>query len=181
LRNYDQPLLDINYLWFWSLCPSKKAPSIILSDDLLTVSREPLKGMNPLILTKFPLTKKKNQFQIIVKTLGNWIGIGVGESQLLVENGKTLGTQSKCINSSYFFQNTGIRRIQMYGEKSIDTVKSIESGDIIDIKIDFTTNRIIYFNNGQLQGWITPHKPLIEGILYPCVNFSCEVIFFIYK
>lgn len=29
----------------------------------------------------------------------------------------------------------------MYGEKSIDTVKSIESGDIIDIKIDFTTNR----------------------------------------
>lgn len=61
----------------------------------------------------------------------------------------------------------------MYGEAPSGEVAAINEGDIIDVKVDFDTNLIYYFNNNVEQGVIACTKnKLIEGELYPCVNLS---------
>lgn len=61
----------------------------------------------------------------------------------------------------------------MYGEKGKDDVKPISPGDIIDIKIDFDLNRIYYFHNEYLQGFIAPQKHVLkEGTIYPSVDMA---------
>ncbi len=60
----------------------------------------------------------------------------------------------------------------MFGEASKDDVKAVSVGDVIDVKIDFTANRIYYYNNEELQGFLTPQKKLVEGTIYPSANLA---------
>lgn len=76
-----------------------------------------LKGnKNPVVLATNPLTRQSCQFRIQVVKLGNWIGVGVAEQSITVSGSRTVGTQDHCINSGYFWQNTGINVIKMHGE-----------------------------------------------------------------
>lgn len=149
-------------------------------------------------MTSEPLTKVNNWFRVEIIHLGNWLGIGVGDSSFLLSGSNTLGTQPKTINSSYFWQVTGIKKLQMWGETSTDggffffenknfyfyfyslthfflkiLVSELNTGDIIDVQVDFDANMIFYYNNEALQGVMvcTKHK-LVEGQLWPTVNLS---------
>lgn len=85
-------------------------------------------GHNPAILSEHPLTRERNHFRLEIRKLGNWIGIGffhykissssegVADLEFLIDGGSTLGTQRKGVNSSYFWQSSGIRKIQMFSE-----------------------------------------------------------------
>ncbi len=60
----------------------------------------------------------------------------------------------------------------MYGENTTE-VKEFVVGDVIDVLIDFDSNRIYYFNNELLQGWVACNRSLLlEGKLFTCVNLS---------
>lgn len=61
--------------------------------------------------------------------------MGVCDDKFALSESKTLGTQPGSINAAYFFQNTGINRLQMFGELSVDNAAPINSGDIVDIKV----------------------------------------------
>jgi hypothetical protein len=76
-----------------------------------------LKGnKNPVVLTTNPFNKQCYQFRIQVTKLGSWIGVGVAELTVTLSGSRTVGTQEHCINSGYFWQNTGINVIKMHGE-----------------------------------------------------------------
>jgi hypothetical protein len=52
-------------------------------------------------------------------------------------------------------------------------VLEIREGDMIDVKADFDSNMLYYYNNDVLQGVIACTKnKLLEEQLYPCVNLS---------
>lgn len=63
----------------------------------------------------------------------------------------------------------------MYGENSHDNATPLNTGDFVDVKIDFESNRIFYFRNLQLEGFIAPSQSSFkEGKLYPCVSLGFE-------
>lgn len=45
---------------------------------------------------------------------------GVADISFMLSGSNTLGTQPKAVNSSYFWQVTGIKKLQMWGEVSTD-------------------------------------------------------------
>jgi len=171
LRNHDNKPLSINFRWSWSSSGNRKADCIVTSSDQLYAKREG-KGMNPAVLTKYPFTRKNPHVRLEVAALGNWIGLGLCDSHFVVNNAATLGTQNKGINAAYFYQNTGLHKLQMAGEKSKDGVMPISVGDVIDIVVDFDAQRIYFYNNERLQGYLPSSKVLREGTLYPCANLS---------
>jgi hypothetical protein len=69
--------------------------------------------------------------------LGKWFGVGVCDDKFTLSESKTLGTQPGSVNAAYFFQNTGINRLQMFGELSVDNAAPINCGDIVDVKVFF--------------------------------------------
>jgi hypothetical protein len=144
-----------------------------VSDNQLVISRSQ-RGHNPSIVTTSPLTRQNNHFRTHIRKLGNFIGIGLADiSKFVLEGSKTLGQQQiGAINTAYFWQNTGINKIQMYGEGP-KTVAPLAVGSIIDIQADFTKQRIYYWLNDQLQGYFQCTKfHMEEGKLYPCANLS---------
>jgi hypothetical protein len=82
--------------------------------------------------------------------VGKWVGVGLADESYLISGGTTLGAQVTGLNSSYFWQDTGIRRIQMYGEPKKD-VAAIFAGDIITVVTNFKNQRVYYYKNRELQ------------------------------
>jgi len=168
-RNFEV-MGKIRYEWRWG---TKKAAAIQLKDNNQTAYRVALpKGSNPAVICNWPLTPQNNHFCVEVKAVGEWIGIGVCDNQLSVNNSRIVGTQEKGINSSYFFQRSGIHALHLRGGKSKEHVKPIIAGDILDVVVQFDKNKICYFNNGEFQGKLTSRKPLLPGVLYPCANLA---------
>ncbi len=59
-----------------------------------------------------------------------------------LEGSKTLGTQpGGAINSSYFWQDNGINKIQLQGE-SQKLADLIPTGAVIDVKISFSDQKV---------------------------------------
>jgi hypothetical protein len=175
--NHDLPDLRTDFEFQWS---ARKSAAISVSPDKSFAFRSTGEGLNPAVLGNFPLTRERPNFRVKVMELGRWVGIGVCDGFFQIENGKTLGTQPKCLNSAYFYQISGIYKLQMDGMCK-DDVKPIAVGDIIDVKVDFDTKRVMYFNNGEYQGYCTPANAvlanpasmdLIPGTLYPCVDMA---------
>jgi len=179
VRNNDTPTLNLHqtpfaYHWRWGTVPNRKANAIQVSKDGLNAFRkETPKGMNPAVMCTEPLTRTRSHFRVEVAKLGKWAGVGFCDEKFILNDSKTLGTQTQSVSSAYFYQNTGINRLQMHGEMSIDDAKSYSPGDLIDIKVDFDTNRIYFFHNEKLQGYIAPTQNiLLEGKIFPCVDMS---------
>lgn len=162
------------HMWNWDV--SRRAACIKVNNGGISVYRdnEP-KGMNPSCLAASSLSKDRPHFRVIIRRLGKWLGIGVCDAQFVLNDNKTLGSQQKCLNTAYFYQNTGIHRLQMGGEASIDDAESFQINDIIDIKVDFDKNRIYYFHNTRLQGYLTPSAFVFkEGKVFPCVSMAID-------
>jgi hypothetical protein len=159
--------------WTWDTHPSKRSDAIYVSDDRLTISRPFTGGSNPAVMATEPLTKENCSFRVRINKLGKWAGIGVADAKFSINGGNTLGTQTgNTINSAYFWQNSGIRKIQMTSE-SHKEVAPININDVIGVKIDFDQQKILYWLNDQFQGSITSKKrKLKEGKLFPCANIS---------
>jgi len=162
----------------WSTAECHKAFPISISSKGFTASRAIKAGHNPSVRASFPLSKAQPHFRIQVKRLGSWIAIGVSDLSFHIINSTTLGSQSNAINSCYFWQNIGIRKLQMVYEPSIE-IKGIEEGDIVDVFVQFATGKIYYFSNGVLLGSIGGKKELISGTIFPTVSMSvgCSVKF----
>ncbi len=108
-------------------------------------------------------------------------------AKFVLEGSKTLGQQQiGAINTAYFWQNTGINKIQMYGEGILSPlylvltcsqgpkiVAPVTAGSFIDVKVDFDAQRVYYWFNDILQGYFRCTKFVLEeGKLYPCANLS---------
>lgn len=60
----------------------------------------------------------------------------------------------------------------MYGEPKTEASK-ICPNDTVSVRVDFDTQKILYYLNDVLQGTISCNKhKLIEGKVFPCVNMS---------
>lgn len=171
-RNNDIPILSTNYEWRFGNSPNKKADSISISKDGKRASRKSPKGMNPAVISVFPINQENNQFRVEIHQLGNWLGIGVCDNNFILNDSKTLGRQTDSVNASYFHQNTGINKISMFGETPHDVVEPFRIGDFIDVMIDFNKNRVYFFNNMRLQWFFSPSINLKEGTLYPCIAMA---------
>jgi hypothetical protein len=74
-----------------------------------------------------------------------------------------LGTQVTGLNGSYFWQNSGINRIQMYGEME-KQASPLNANDIVAVLVDFDRQIVSYFKNGHLEGFTAvTKKKLREG------------------
>ncbi len=105
--------------------------------------------------------------------MGKWAGIGLCDDRFVLNDSKTLGTQKHGVNLGYFYQNTGINRLQMHGEVSKDEIQPLVVGDLLDVRVDFSTNRVYFFHNEKLQGYLAPtQNSLKEGKLYPCIDMA---------
>lgn len=156
----------------WSWCDSQKASPITLSNGNLCASRTVHQGQNPSVMTQTPFTEEQFYFRIQVTKLGRWIGVGIADLGYVLVGSKTLGTQTNCFNASYFWQDSGIRKIQASEEYSVE-VSPIKEGDKIDVMLHYKTNSVFFFNNGVLQGWVKPSKWIVAPeIIFPTVNLS---------
>jgi hypothetical protein len=145
----------------------------VSKDGVVAFRKDAPKGMNPAVMATEPFTRGRSHFRVEITKLGKWAGVGFCDERFQLNDGKTLGTQTQSVSSAYFYQNTGINRLQMHGEMSIDDAKPFSPGDIIDVKIDFDTNRVYYFHNEKLQGYIAPTQNiLVENKIFPCVDMS---------
>eukprot|EP01116_Phalansterium_solitarium_P014642 TRINITY_DN323_c1_g1_i12.p5 TRINITY_DN323_c1_g1~~TRINITY_DN323_c1_g1_i12.p5 ORF type:complete len:112 (+),score=47.36 TRINITY_DN323_c1_g1_i12:283-618(+) len=93
--------------------------------------------------------------------MGSWFGVGVADSNFKLSGSKTVGTQETGVNAGYFWQSSGIHRLQMHGEQPVE-VQEIRVGDILDVKMDFAAQRLYFYNNEQLQGCIAPSKQVFK-------------------
>ncbi len=82
--------------------------------------------------------------------MGKWIGIGLADEHYVISGGTTLGSQVNGINASYFWQDTGIRRLQMFGEAKKD-VHPLVKGDLVSVAVNFKLQRIYFYRNKDLQ------------------------------
>jgi len=165
------PLLD----WRWSTLESMKAAAIEVNDVGILAQRGS-GGSNPAILTTDPFTSQRPNYRVKVVHLGEWVGIGLASRAVTLNNGPTLGTQSRIPNSGYFYQSTGINQIQANGVSPINAQR-IQEGDIIDVYVNFSLQSVWYSNNGSVIGVLAfpPHWKelrLEEGEIYPCVDMS---------
>jgi len=179
LLNFDYPTLNfqnspVAYQWKWSLDDRRKAPVILIHHDELIASRgESPKGLNPAVMSSMKFTRSRSHFRIRILSLGKWLGVGVCDEDFIVNNYKTLGTQKNSVNAAYFFQSSGIHRLQMPGERHRDNVNPFMVSDVIDVRIDFDSNRIYFFHNYALQGYLAPTQhSLKENKLFPAVDLS---------
>jgi hypothetical protein len=143
-------------------------PSISLIESLLLKapnvnqrSRESnFLDRNPSVFTTLPLTSTHSSFRIVIHQLGKFVGIGVADIRFfIVEGDKTLGTQTRGLNSSYYWQNNGLRKVQAYGEP-IQVVEALSENDIVDVQVDFLHQHIHYWKNNNYIGTVQ------------CVKFS---------
>jgi len=154
--------------WKWDT--KKKAAVLKLDDARLSVARPTNDGRNPAAMTTQPLTRANPHYRVQVKSLGNWIGIGVADLHFQIQDNVVLGSQPNSINSSYFCQNSC--KIRMHGEDVKDAAR-IAVGDIVDVAVDFDNDNIFYWLNEKLQGHIScKHHILPEGQIYPCINLA---------
>jgi hypothetical protein len=75
--------------WRWDTVLHKKAEVLEVTDNFLVVRRTQ-GGNNPAILTTQPLTRNSNYFEVQVKAMGSWIGIGVADLNFQLNGSKTL-------------------------------------------------------------------------------------------
>eukprot|EP01117_Protostelium_nocturnum_P012421 TRINITY_DN4587_c0_g3_i2.p1 TRINITY_DN4587_c0_g3~~TRINITY_DN4587_c0_g3_i2.p1 ORF type:complete len:730 (+),score=193.42 TRINITY_DN4587_c0_g3_i2:179-2368(+) len=156
--------------WRWALTNDRKASTIQISKDGLMATRSSADSRNPSVFCAYPLTKANPHYRVQITKLGHWIGIGVADSNFVIQDSVVLGSQQGSINSSYFCQNTC--KIRMFDEEMKDVAR-VYVNDIMDVMVDFENDNIFYWLNEKLQGHIScKNHHLMEGELYPLVNLS---------
>ena len=70
------------------------------------------RGSNPAVMASRPLNNVRNTFAVKIESRGEWIGIGFCDDRFVLHEGSTLGTQTTCINGSFFCQDNTTLRIQ---------------------------------------------------------------------
>ncbi|PRP87627.1 hypothetical protein PROFUN_04654 [Planoprotostelium fungivorum] len=163
--------------WEWSIKSTKKSEGVRIDPNsrgklALRTIEEPI-VTNPAIMSHQGFTRSRPHFQIKIESLGKWLGIGVCDEKFVVTDSKTLGTQKGSINSAYFWQVTGVNKLQMTSERPVDGVEILKVNDVVDIYVDFDANKIHYFSNSQYQGHINCSQSIMkENELYPCASMS---------
>ncbi len=93
----------------------------------------------------------------------------------MLDNGRILGAQPNCLNCVYFCQDDArlkVSKLQGFDQPP-RIVTPIKSGDVIDVRIDFRTNRAYFWLNKQQQGSVASlSRPLPENRLYPTVTLG---------
>src|SRR4051812_26144999 len=78
------------------------------STDNKALWRPNTTGRNPIALSTVTFTRNRTYFEVTIEQLGEWVGVGVSESQIDLDgSNQILGSHSSCFNSSYFFQGKG--------------------------------------------------------------------------
>eukprot|EP01117_Protostelium_nocturnum_P007256 TRINITY_DN2595_c0_g1_i1.p1 TRINITY_DN2595_c0_g1~~TRINITY_DN2595_c0_g1_i1.p1 ORF type:complete len:319 (-),score=82.87 TRINITY_DN2595_c0_g1_i1:55-1011(-) len=157
--------------WKWDTKCKWKSTSIVVSQDGTVASRNQSQGSNPAILTSHPLTRIKDSFEIEIRKRGDWIGIGIADRKFKVNNAATLGTQSHCVNSAFFCQDSTL--IQMQGcQDKVNIENKLALGDRIKVRICFDTSTIYYYRNGTLEGELVSPVAFEEDKIFPTANLS---------
>jgi len=171
MKSWKQFFLASSY-WKWDTSPSKRAEVVEVEPKHQRIASRPTNnGSNPAVLATHPLTSARSSFEVEVIKRGNWLGVGFCDDRFVLFDGPTLGTQTGCVNSSFFCQDSTTLRISGNKEK-IALNKKIEGGDRIKVKVDFKAGDIYYYRNGSLEGILHAEVPLKESRLFPCVNVS---------
>jgi hypothetical protein len=138
------------------------------------------------ILATKPLNRIRSSFEVKLDNRGEWIGIGFCEEKFVLHEGATLGnfrssdfnielfnlgTQSNCVNGSFFCQDNTTLRIQGTKDR-IKLSQKLQTGDKVKIKVNFNTNEVLFYKNDVLEGTINSDTKLEENTLYPCANLS---------
>jgi len=170
--------------WAWS--KTIKAEAILLSKKYKTASRPTGEGSNPVVLTTKPFAPGRNKISVKAEHVGNWIGIGFCDENIVLNNDSVLGSQSQRLNSSFFHQSgTSLRLVYPPSAQVTPTSQElpvtdpIVSGDVVALEVDFTQVSVSYFLNEKFIGKfdLTPiEKELRKGKIFPAVNISQSTV-----
>jgi len=177
-KNHDNDVLmkpAYNYSITWKWSTSLKASSVVLSGGNEVASRPSTEGSNPAILAGLPLSSTHNHFRVQIQSIGKWIGIGFSDEKYQLNDGSTLGSQKECINCGYFQQDRST--LNLNDKERFDVGFPIMANDIIDVLVDFNTNKVYFWNNSRFVGVIS-HSSVVfqENKIYPCVNLSSTTV-----
>ncbi|PRP83883.1 hypothetical protein PROFUN_08914 [Planoprotostelium fungivorum] len=159
------------HIFRWEWDDAKKSTGLSLVDDSITATRPQQESpANPCVMSKLPFNRIKDSYEVTIRNKGTWLGIGVSDSNLRLQNESTLGKQRHGFNSAFFCQDTTV--LQTKGHLDVQVQQALQTGDRLKVKIDFEQKRVLYYRNGKLEGVVNSKVPLKEGELYPVVNLS---------
>jgi len=162
------------HVWRWDHTTEKRSTAIDVIDDGNTAQRQQQLSSNPCIMTSKPFNRIKDSYEVEIKKRGLWIGVGLADNKLRLQNASTLGTQTQCVNSAFFCQDSTIIQMRCSMNETVQLQKKIEVGDKIKVKVDFDNNSINYYRNGTLEGTVISRVNIEEGTLYPALNLSYD-------
>jgi len=157
--------------WKWDTDANKKAETIVLTHNNRTASRPTSRGSNPAVVASQPMTRYRDSFEVEILERGNWLGVGFCDEKFLIHDGPTLGTQSGCVNGSFFCQDSTSLRIQGSSTK-ISLDRKLQANERVRIRVDFDLNEVYFYRDGKLEGTIRADSFLEDGKLFPCINLS---------
>eukprot|EP00027_Filamoeba_sp_ATCC50430_P013763 CAMPEP_0168564052 /NCGR_PEP_ID=MMETSP0413-20121227/13019_1 /TAXON_ID=136452 /ORGANISM="Filamoeba nolandi, Strain NC-AS-23-1" /LENGTH=184 /DNA_ID=CAMNT_0008595657 /DNA_START=232 /DNA_END=786 /DNA_ORIENTATION=+ len=154
-----------------------KADAILLSENFKTASR-PEGGSNPVVLTTKPFTRNHNKYSAKLDAFGEWVGFGLSDERIKLNDSSILGQQSGCLNGALFQQggtNIKMRYSTSSSSESEKGVKRFGVGDVITVEADFDSIEVKYYVNGKNVGAssLEPVKQdLLQGKLFPAIDIS---------
>ena len=184
LKKYDRRINSIylsgykNDYNYWYFDETKKSEKIDLSKHKTTAYRVTPLGSNPSVMTKRPLTPKHNSFKIKIQSLGDWISIGFAELGITLEQDHVVGFQENVYNFGFYYVYNTREKYNNIIHNGIEIKKNVvdklESGDTIQLRLDFKLNKILLTINDSLI--ILEESPFNKKTIYPTISLAFNSI-----
>jgi len=150
----------------------KKAKAIVIvARTIVRTSSIPAK--NPIVLTEEPLSNNRPWFRITAIRVGSSLSIGLADENVTLDNGALLGYQSST-NCAYvdYINDSNNRTSGICTSGKINNAPQLNSGDVIDIKVDFNKKTVDFWRNQTKVGTVAGN--LVEGAVFPAVSISFD-------
>jgi len=160
--------------WHWNSDRRAKAIIIVARGVMRTSS---IPAINPIVITEEPLSRTHPWFQISIIRLGTDIAIGVAESNVVIDKGDTLGSQKGIFNCAYVRSVTTTAQLIANGKAHSKSPPDMQSGDVIDVKVDFSGNCVHFWKNQQYITSISASGSALstsDRYVHPAVSLSAD-------
>jgi len=132
---------------------------------------DPIK--HPTIMCHQPFSLEHNSFRVKVLQISYVIAVGVSDRRLKLNSSKVVGAQAQGFNCSLLWCYSKPISICVNGQSALYSYvhQTISAGDIIEVRLDYENNTIIFFHNGKETGKLPLKKFILKDYeLYPCVS-----------
>jgi hypothetical protein len=143
---------------------------MICDNGKVAINKSPSETIFGVIASE-DLTKNNNTFRIKVCKMGTFLAIGIAEKSISLACTEAVGLQQNVLSCGY----TSTNRESHISMKDLSKpAKRIQKDDVIDVLVDFDSQRVCFWRNATLEGVIQSRFPLDEGVYRPTVLFNCH-------